>query len=327
MKIIVGTRGSALALWQANWARDRLVILRHAAEIKVIRTSGDEPEGPGFAAAASGSSAGGGKGLFIKELEEALLAKTIDVAVHSLKDLPLDQPAGLTIAAISPREDSRDALVCREGVLPPGAAGFGALPAGARVATGSLRRQAQLRHLRPDLQYIPIRGNVDTRLHKLDAGECEALILAAAGLLRLGLEVRIRETFSPDRLCPAPGQGALGIETRADAMTGDSSVERAASALDDRTTRYAVRAERAVVWCLGGDCSTPVGAYAEPSADHLSLTAVVASPAGTRVIRASASGPLTKPEELGNQVAEDLLGQGAREILNSIPQAQTGAPV
>lgn len=326
MRIVVGTRGSALALWQANWARDRLVILRHAAEIKVIQTSGDHPERPPSPPVAGASVPGGGKGLFIKELEEALLGESIDVAVHSLKDLPLDQPAGLTIAAISTRDDTRDVLVCREGVLPPGASGFDALPAGSRVATGSLRRQAQLRNLRPDLRYVPIRGNVDTRLRKLDAGECDALVLAAAGLIRLGLETRISETFSPDRLCPAPGQGALGIETRADAMSGDSSVERAAAALDDRTTRYAVRAERAVVWCLGGDCSTPVGAHAEPSADRLSLTAVVASPDGIRLIRANASGPLTKPEELGNRVADDLLQQGARKILDSLSQTQTLAP-
>ena len=323
MKLVVGTRGSALALWQANWARDRLVILRHAAEIKVIRTSGDQPEPSDSSAAPDGSAGRSGKGLFIKELEEALLDKSIDVAVHSLKDLPLDQPAGLTIAGISTRDDARDVLVCREGVPPAGASAFDALPAGSRVATGSLRRQTQLRHRRADLHYVPIRGNVDTRLRKLDAGECDALVLAAAGLIRLGLEARISETFSPDRLCPAPGQGALGIETRADGMTRESSVERAASALDDRTTRHAVRAERAVIWCLGGDCSTPIGAYAEPNADRLSLTAVVASPDGTRLIRAAASGPLTRPEELGNQVADDLLRQGAREILDSLPQARS----
>jgi len=322
MRIVVGTRGSALALCQANWARDRLVILRYAAEIKIIQTSGDRTEQVSPVTPGGGSRSGGGKGLFIKELEEALLDKSIDVAVHSLKDLPLDQPPGLTIAAISTREAARDVLVCREGVLPVGASGFDVLPAGSRVATGSLRRQAQLRHLRPDLQYVPIRGNVDTRLRKLDAGECDALVLAAAGLIRLSLEARISETFSPDRLCPAPGQGALGIETRADAMTGESSVERAASALDDRTTRHAVRAERAVIWCLGGDCSTPVGAYAEPNADQLFLTAVVASPDGTRLIRTSASGPLAKPEELGNRVADDLVRQGAREILDSLSQAQ-----
>lgn len=323
MKIVVGTRGSALALWQANWARDRLVILRHTAEIKIIQTSGDRTEHGSPGAPGSGSLPGGGKGLFIKELEEALLARTIDVAVHSLKDLPLDQPPGLTIAAISPREDARDALICREGLLPAAAAGFDALPAGSRVATGSLRRQAQLRRLRPDLRYVPIRGNVDTRLRKLDAGECEALILAAAGLRRLRLEARISETFGPDRLCPAPGQGALGIETRADAPLRESSVELASEALDDRIARHAVRAERAVVWCLGGDCSTPVGAYAEPSQDQLSLTAVVARPDGSRVLRAYASGTLTHPEELGNRVAEDLVRQGAREILDSIPQAQS----
>ena len=320
MRLTIGSRGSALALWQANWVRDRLVILRHAAEIKIIQTSGDQDQPP----RSDTKGAGGVKGLFIKELEEALLAGMIDVAVHSLKDLPLDQPPGLTIAAISEREDARDALVCREGVIPAGA-GFSALPGGARVATGSLRRQAQLRHLRSDLQYVPIRGNVDTRLRKLDAGYCEAVILAAAGLLRLGLEGRISETFGAEYLCPAPGQGALGIETRSDGRLEDASVERAAAALDDRMTRYAVRAERTVIWCLNGDCSTPVGAYAEASGEHLALIAVVASPDGSRLIRANASGPPTKPEDLGHRVAEDLLSQGAREILDSLMPGHTPA--
>jgi hydroxymethylbilane synthase len=320
MRLTVGTRGSALALWQANWVRDRLVILRHAAEIRIIQTSGDRDD----RAPSDPSVAGGVKGLFIKELEEALLAGTIDLAVHSLKDLPLDQPAGLSIAAISEREDARDALVCRKGVLPAGA-GFATLPGGARVATGSLRRQAQLRHLRPDLQYVPIRGNVDTRLRKLDASECEAVILAAAGLLRLGLAGRISEIFSPEYLCPAPGQGVLGIETRSDGRLGNASVEHAASALDDRITRYAVRAERTVVWCLNGDCSTPVGAFAEITGERLSLTAVVASPDGSRLIRASAIGSLMKPEDLGSRVAEDLLSQGAREILDTLATGNTPA--
>jgi len=320
MRLTIGSRGSALALWQANWVRDRLVILRHAAEIKIIQTSGDRDD----RARSDAAGASGVKGLFINELEEALIAGTIDVAVHSLKDLPLDQPPGLTIAAISEREDARDALVCREGVIPAGT-GFSALPGGARVATGSLRRQAQLRHLRPDLRYVPIRGNVDTRLRKLDAGECEALILAKAGLLRLGVEGRISETFSPEYLCPAPGQGALGIETRSDGRLEGASVERAAAALDDRMTRYAVRAERTVVWSLNGDCSTPVGAYAEASGERLNLVAVVASPDGSRLIGANASGPLTKPEDLGNRVAEGLLSQGAREILDSLATGHSPA--
>ncbi len=326
MRLTIGTRGSALAMWQANWVRDRLVILRHSSDIKVIKTAGDQEEGAPPPPPDSGASlAGGVKGLFIKQLEDALLEGSIDVAVHSLKDLPLDQPPGLVIAAISGREDARDVLVCRQGVLTGDDAGFAGLPSEARVGTSSLRRQAQLRHLRPDLRYVPIRGNVDTRLRKLDAGECEAVVLAAAGLLRLGLEERVTEVFSPDQLCPAPGQGTLGIETRSDGRLGNASVERAVAAIDDRPTRYAARAERAVVWCLGGDCSTPIGAYAEPSADRLSLTAVVARPDGNRVLRASASGPLAKPEELGSQVAEDLLGQGARAILDALAPGQASA--
>lgn len=315
MNMVVGTRGSALALWQANWVRDRLVLSRHAAEINIIQTSGDREARPAPAAA-------GVKGLFIKEIEEALLQQTIDLAVHSLKDLPLEQPPGLVIAAICGREDARDALVCRAGVLPDGTGGsasrFADLPAGARVATGSLRRLAQLRHLRPDLEYVPIRGNVDTRLRKLDAGECDALVLAAAGLLRLGFDERIAELFDPGQLCPAPGQGALAIETRADNARGNLSAARAAGALEDRTTRLATRAERAVVWALGADCSSPVGACALPAGGSLSLTAVVASPDGSRLIRASASGALTRPEELGTQVADDLVRQGAREILDHL---------
>ncbi len=324
MRLTVGTRGSALALWQANWVRDRLVILRHAAEIQIIQTSGDEGLSQPAAGGASGLP-GGVKGLFIKELEEALLEKRVDVAVHSLKDLSMDQPPGLVIAAVSEREDPRDVLVCRDGVLLE-QGGFIGLPAGARVATASVRRQAQLRHLRPDLQYAPIRGNVDTRLRKLDAGECDAVVLAAAGLVRLGLEARISWVFSPDQLCPAPGQGALGIETRADAALGSGSVEHAVAPIEDRVTRRAIRAERTVVWCLDGNCSTPLGAYAEPAGDLLSLTAVVASPDGSRLIRASASGPQAKPEELGNRVAEDLLRQGAREILDDFSQSQASAP-
>jgi hydroxymethylbilane synthase len=312
MKLIIGTRGSPLALSQANWIRDRLVIGRHHIEIRIIETAGDQ------SAEASGPPAFGLKGVFVKEIEEALLNRTIDVAVHSLKDVPLEQPSGLTLAAIARREDPSDVLVCRDGVLHDGAGAFEALPAGARVGTSSLRRQAQLRHLRPELEYVPVRGNVDTRLRKLDAGEYDALVLAAAGLLRLGLEARVSGVFTPEQLCPAPGQGALAIETRAD-TTAEESTERAvAASLDDRVSRHAVRAERAVVWCLGGDCSTPIGAYAESVGDRLAMVAVVASPDGRRVIRARGSESLTRPEQLGNRVADELLRQGAREILESL---------
>jgi hydroxymethylbilane synthase len=316
MKLIIGTRGSALALSQANWVRDRLVIGRHQAEIKIIQTSGDHEE-------PARSSPAGAKGLWVKEIEEALLQHTIDLAVHSLKDVPLDQPPGLTIAAICRREDPRDVLVLPRRAAQEGARGFASLPAGARVATSSLRRQAQLRHLRPELRYVPVRGNVDTRLRKLDFGEYDALVLAAAGLIRLDLEARISEVFTPDELCPAPGQGALAIETRSDATTEQSTEHAASTSLNDRISHHAVRAERAVVWCLGGDCWTPIAAYAEPIGDRLELRAVVATPDGQRLIRAKASDSLSRPEQLGNKVADELLRQGAREILESLAPGET----
>lgn len=308
MRIVIGTRGSALALWQANWVRDRLAIAGCDVQIKTIRTSGDKLERAPLAAS-------GVKGLFIKEIEQALAEGSIDLAVHSLKDLPAEQPPGLVLAAVPSREDARDVLVSRSGIR------FQALPPGSRVATSSVRRQSQLRHLRPDLEYVPIRGNVDTRLRKLDHGECDALVLAAAGLLRLGLGPRIAEYFPPDQLCSAPGQGALAIEIRGNSAAqpreADDRLAEAVAALDDPAAHGAVRAERALLRRLGGGCSVPIAAYAEPTADALNLTAVVARPDGSRLIRASARGPAAQPEELGLAVAEDLLRRGVREILEA----------
>jgi hydroxymethylbilane synthase len=300
MKIVIGSRGSALALWQANWVRDCLAGDGHDPEIRVIRTSGDR-----MVQAPLQSS--GVKGLFVKEIEEALLDGSVDVAVHSLKDLPADQPAGLAISAVPAREDARDALVTRNGE------GFGDLPSGARLGTSSVRRQSQLSHLRPELAIVPMRGNVDTRLRKLEEGQCDALVLAAAGLIRLGLQHRIVEHFSADRLCPAVGQGALAIETRA----GESPMLQAVAKLDDPATHQAVRAERTLLRRLGGGCSVPIAAHAIPEGDALAMAAVVASPDGKRLIRASNSGRIADPETLGAALAEQLLGLGARDILEA----------
>jgi hydroxymethylbilane synthase len=300
MRIVIGSRGSALALWQANWVRDRLTAAGHEVEVRVIRTSGDR-----LARAPLASS--GVKGLFVKELEEALDARAIDVAVHSFKDLPAELPPGLMIAAVPTREDPRDAYVSRDGTS------FAELPSGARVGTSSLRRQSQLCSLRSGLQMVPLRGNVDTRLRKLERGECDALVLAAAGLIRLGHSLRIEHYFSPEQLCPAVGQGALAIETR----EGDGRPAEVIASLDDPSTSTAVRAERSVLRRLGGGCAVPIAAYASTTGERLDIMGVVARADGGRLIRAQASGPKSDPDALGLSLAEDLLRQGAREILEA----------
>ena len=300
MKIVIGSRGSALALWQANWIGKQLADADYTVEIKTIRTSGDRLAHVPLADS-------GVKGLFIKEIEEALAAGGIDVAVHSLKDLPADLPPGLTIAAIPSREDARDALVSRDGTS------FATLPPGARLGTSSVRRQSQLLHLRPDLRMVQMRGNVDTRLRKLERGECEALVMAAAGLVRLGLESSIRERFPVQQLCPAVGQGALAVEIR----DGDGPAAQAVSRLDDADSHGAVRAERALLRSLGGGCSVPIAGYATLANGALSLVGVVARPDGARLIRASASGADTDPEGLGQKLANELLRQGAGELLEA----------
>lgn len=271
----------------------------HEVKIEIIKTSGDKL--PNAALVASGT-----KGLFIKEIEEGLLAGKVDLAVHSMKDLPTGLPAGLVIAAVPEREDPRDALVSKGSLL------FEALPAGARIGTSSLRRQSQLLALRPDLEIIPMRGNVDTRLQKLERGDCEALVLAAAGLKRLGFTSRITSRFREDEICPAVGQGALAIEIR----TQNAAVEEAVAELDDPATHQAVRAERALLKALGGGCALPIAAYAKHQVEHLHLTGVVADPAGRQVVRAASRGDAENPEELGARVASELLGKGARELLS-----------
>jgi hydroxymethylbilane synthase len=313
MKIRIGSRGSQLALWQANWVKDQLTAAGHGVSIETIRTSGDKlqrypPTQPLPASFAQIVAEAGTKGLFIKEIEEALLAGKVDLAVHSLKDLPSNLPQGLILAAVPPREDARDVFISADGKP------FEQLAAGARVGTSSPRRQAQVRRLRPDLELIALRGNLTTRLRKLQGGDCAALVLAAAGLHRLGLRERITGYFSIDQICPAVGQGALAIEIR----QGHAELARAMTPLDDLPTHLAVRAERALLRRLGGGCQVPIAAHANFEGSQLHLRGVVASLDGSRLIRAAAAGSQDDPESLGGGVAEALLAKGAGEILMTV---------
>jgi hydroxymethylbilane synthase len=301
MKLTIGTRGSQLALWQANWVKDQLHLAGHEVEIRIIKTTGDKLEQLPL-------TASGTKGLFIKEIEEALLEGSVDLAVHSMKDLPTETPEGLVIAAVPQREDARDVLISTSGKQ------HGELRRGARVGTSSLRRQSQLRHLCGDLELVPMRGNLDTRLRKLDRGEYDAIVLAAAGVHRLGWRSRIAEYFSASQVCPAVGQGALAIECRDDKQ----DVVNVLRCLDDAPTHSAVRAERAMLRHLGGGCQVPIAAYAVATENQLVLQGVVAAINGETLIRTEASGSVENPEEVGARAADDLLRQGARAILDSI---------
>ena len=306
-KLRIGSRGSQLALWQANHVAGLLRGQGHEVEIEVIKTTGDKITEVAL-------SKVGTKGMFTKEIEEALAEKRIDLAVHSLKDLPTELAREFALAAILPREDARDAFVSQR------FATLGALPKRARVGTSSLRREAQLRAMRPDLDVHPLRGNVDTRLRKLEGGEFDAIILAAAGLKRLGREEMVRERLSLDEMCPAAGQGALAIEVRA----ADSGTIQALSFMDDTAARATTTCERALLNGLGGGCQVPIGAHAEFSGDQLLLTAVVASPDGSRVLRERQLD--SEPLKLGESVARQLLGKGAQEILDAIYGASAPAP-
>lgn len=295
----MGTRGSALALAQTAWVKARLGEKYPDAKIEtiLIKTSGDRfLEAP--------IQAIGGKGIFTKEIEDALLRKEIDVAVHSIKDLPTELPAGLTIAAVPAREDPRDVLVSNPMKR------LSDLPTGARIGTGSLRRRAQILHYRPDLSVVPIRGNVDTRLRKLDGNEVDALVMAAAGLKRLGCEERISEYISSEICLSAVGQGALGLEGR----RGDRFHDLL-SFIDDATTSAEVSAERSFLKTLGGGCHVPVGARAVVAEDRLNLAGVVASPDGRSFYRGETRGPAKNADELGRELAERLLSEGADRIL------------
>jgi len=296
--LTIGSRGSQLALWQARWTKNRLEELGESCRIEIIKTTGDKITDVPLAKV-------GTKGLFTKEIEEALLAGAIDLAVHSMKDLPTLLPEGLTVAAVPQREDPRDALVGRK---------LRDLPAGCKVGTSSLRRAAQLRALRPDLEVEPVRGNLDTRLRKLAEGRYTAIMLACAGLKRMGWDDRIAEILSTDYMCPAVGQGALAIETRADGGPAGEICRK----LDHPDTRIAVTAERAVLAALGGGCQVPIGAYATVDDGEIHLTAVVCTPDGARLIRRNASGPAGSGEELGRELGNTLLDAGADEILEAV---------
>jgi hydroxymethylbilane synthase len=302
-KIVIATRESILALWQANFIRDRLLELYPQTEISIfgMTTRGDQILDTSL-------SKIGGKGLFIKELEQALKDRSADIAVHSMKDVPMDVPAGFTLAAIAKREDPRDAFISNQ------YANLDALPSGSVVGTSSLRRESQLRARFPHLRVRPLRGNVQTRLRKLDEGQFEAIILAAAGLKRLGLTARITALLSPDLSLPAVGQGALGIECRTDRPDLIEFLQP----LHHLETAQCIEAERAMSRALGGSCQVPLGGFAEIEGEVLRLRGFVASPDGTRMISNELSGMPETGTVMGAQLAKNLKVQGAEEILAAL---------
>ena len=296
--LTIGSRGSQLALWQARWIQARLQSLGVESRLQIIHTTGDKITDVAL-------SKVGTKGLFTKEIEEALLDGSIDLAVHSLKDMPTELPAGLILAAIPEREDSRDALVGLR---------LEQLTSGAHVGTSSLRRAAQLRVSRPDLQISDIRGNLDTRLRKLDEGKYDAIVLASAGLRRLGWEKRITELLDPALMCPAVGQGALAVETRDDSGEACEICRR----LEHAETRVAVTAERAVLASLGGGCQVPIGAHATLDGTMIRIRAIVVSPDGRQVIRKESSGNAAEAAALGRALGDELLAEGGAKILAAV---------
>jgi hydroxymethylbilane synthase len=339
--IRIGSRGSQLALWQANHIAAQLRANGHAVEIEVIRTVGDRMQDPNFVPPTTfpdGSPLDGlapnGVGIFIKEIEDALAAGRIDLAVHSLKDLPTEIDKRFTLAAIPPRADARDAFVCEDHW------GLHMLPMGSRIGTTSPRRKAMLLALRPDLEFVEMRGNIDTRLRKWSEGQADALVLASAGLDRLGRTESVHQRFSVDEICPAPGQGALALETRATQASSvghsssfvipegnlrlegigtherDAQLYTAIRALNCCDTEFATQAERAVLAALGGGCQLPLGAYCHASDNHWHLHTMVAAPDGEAIahyIEKAAKG--ISPTELGHLAANGLTARGARELL------------
>ena len=299
----IGTRKSPLALWQAEHVRERLERLHPGLTVELVKmtTEGDKLLDAPLAKV-------GGKGLFVKELEQALLEGRIDIAVHSLKDVTVTVPDGLTIPVIGEREDPRDAFVSNRYDT------LDRLPAGARVGTSSLRRQCQLRALYPQLEVITLRGNVNTRLAKLDAGEFDAILLACAGLKRLGFAERIRATLAPELLLPAVGQGAICIECRAN----DAAVQQLIAPLHHAPTATRVAAERALNARLEGGCQVPIAAFAELDGDMLHLRALVGEPDGSRILRGEIAGEAERAAQLGADLADELLKLGARTILDKV---------
>ena len=303
-RLRIGSRGSQLALWQANHISTLLRARGHEVEIEIIHTTGDKITDVPLAMV--GTKGGFGKGVFTKEIEEALAAGRVDLAVHSLKDLPTELPAGFEIAAITKREDPRDAFCSVhfariEDLFP-----------GARVGTSSLRRQAQLKAIRPDLEIHPLRGNVDTRLRKLEQDEYDAIILASAGLRRLGKTELIKQIIPAEIMCPAAGQGALGIEIR----EGDTVTRELLTFLNDPNAFAATTCERALLSRLGGGCQVPIGAFAEMQNGKLHLESIVADPDGHQVLRDSRDGD--DPEKLGSEAGAALLSRGGEAILEAV---------
>ena len=301
--IRIATRKSPLALWQAHFVQSRLQQLYPQLRVELLpmSTKGDKILDSPLAKV-------GGKGLFVKELEQAILAGDADIAVHSMKDVPVEFPDGLGLSIICERDDPRDAFVSSR--FPS----LAELPAGSRVGTSSLRRQCQLRASRPDLQILDLRGNVNSRLAKLDGGEYDAILLAAAGLKRLGLQERITTLLPPEQSLPANGQGAVGIECRLD----DDELLTLLAPLEHLPTRQRVLAERAMNRVLQGGCQVPIGAYAELEGDQLWLRGLVGSPDGRQILRAERRGPACAPETLGQTLAEQLLAQGAARLLTEV---------
>lgn len=310
MNLRIGSRGSQLALWQANHIAGRLRAQGHSVEIEIIKTTGDRLQEVTFAQV-------GSKGMFTKEIEEALAEGRVDLAVHSLKDLPTELPAGFALAATPPRVDPRDVFVSVK------YADLASLPAGAKVGTSSQRRRAQLKQLLPDVEAVEFRGNVDTRLRKLSEGQVEAILLAAAGLDRLEKTEWVRQRLEPADFCPAAGQGSLGIETRLE----DAATMAALAFLDDAATRFAVTAERAALAALGGGCQVPIGIHCRPANAGWEIFGVVASPDTGRTVRAYHIVPVerSQPGVLGKTIAEMLLSSGARALLDESSLPAGGA--
>ncbi len=302
-KIKIGSRGSPLALWQANWIKDQLESLHPEipVEIVVIKTSGDKIQNVPLAKI-------GGKGLFVKEIEEAMLRKEVDFAVHSMKDMPIKFPFALCIAAVTKRENPFDALIAR------GNKKLDELPRGAKVGTGSLRRMSQLLHYRPDLSLVPLRGNLETRIKKLETEGLDAIILAAAGLIRMGWDDKITEMISPEILLPAMGQGAVGIEAR----KHDVDNQILLADMDDEDTHLALDAERAVVTQLEGGCNVPIGAFATIEKDQMTLKGLVASLDGKTLYKTELQGRKLDAKSMGKELGSTLLDMGGDKIMQEI---------
>jgi hydroxymethylbilane synthase len=310
-RICIGTRGSKLALWQAEWVKSEIQHLHSEIEISLIKikTTGDMILDVPLAKI-------GGKGLFVKEIEEAILRHKVDMAVHSMKDVPTELPEGLHLAAICRREDPRDALITKVQSSEFRVQSYKDLPHGATVGTSSLRRLCQLMNIRPDLKIVQLRGNLDTRIRKLDEGQFDAIIVAVAGVKRLGLAYRITEILEPEICLPAIGQGAIGIECR----VNDKVINTILGALNHQETSISVRAERAILRRLGGGCQVPIAAYARIEDGRVIMDGLVGSITGERVIKGHAEGKLEDHERLGTNLAEYLLSRGAKEILAEVYQ-------